>query len=226
MDEKRLCYLCQRELTEDIAYCESCGNFVCTPCLAESSHKEYDSGYPVGICKGCSRLKGEKSKMVLCPKCGTAIKEYRSPLLTVDIIIRLRSENREEGVVLIMRNREPRMWALPGGFCQYGESLEKAAVREAKEETGLDIESIEQFHTYSDPQRDRRHHSVTTVYLARSVGEPVAGDDAGEIGVFSELNVPETLAFDHKQILDDYFLYEKTRSRPLPWTTKPGKRTS
>ncbi len=108
------------------------------------------------------------------------------------------------------------MWALPGGFCDYGESLEEAAVREAKEETGLDVELVEQFYTYSDPHRDPRHHSVTTVFIARSTGQPRAGDDAGEVRVFGALNMPEILAFDHKRILDDYLLYEEKGSRPKP----------
>jgi len=224
MVEKRLCSLCQKDLAEDIAFCESCGRFVCTTCLAEPSHREYDSAYPVGICKGCRRPEREKSKIVHCTKCGNAIREYRSPLPTVDIIIQCRRMDREEGLVLIIRNREPRMWALPGGFCEYGESLEAGAVREAKEETGLDIELTEQFYTYSDPDRDPRHHSITTVFLARSTGEPYAGDDAGEVRIFKAFDIPEALAFDHKRILEDYFLYRKTGARPSPFTAKPDDR--
>jgi len=220
MDPTRFCSLCQKEFTEDIAFCESCGNFVCAACLAEISPKEYDSAYPVGICRGCRHLENKKWRMLLCPKCGTPIKEYRSPLPTVDMIIKCQTEKNEDGVVLIMRNREPRMWALPGGFCEYGESLEEAAVREAEEETGLRIELINQFYTYSDPSRDPRHHSITTVFLATSTGEPLAGDDAGEVRVFSEVNIPEILAFDHRTILHDYFLYERTGSRPRPCATK------
>ena len=106
------------------------------------------------------------------------------------------------------------MWALPGGFCEYGESLEEAALREAKEETGLEVDLIGQFHTYSDPSRDPRHHSITTVFLASSVGEPIAGDDAGEARVFSEEDVPEVMAFDHRRILDDYFAHRKSRVMP------------
>ncbi|NIQ39019.1 MAG: NUDIX domain-containing protein [Proteobacteria bacterium] len=160
--------------------------------------------------------------MILCPRCGTAVKEYRSPLTTVDIVIRCRKPN--TGIVLIVRNREPRMWALPGGFCDYGEKLEDAAIREAEEETGLAIQLIEQFHTYSDPRRDLRHHSITTVFIAEAEDKPKAGDDAEEARVFREQDIPEMLAFDHKRILDDYFRYEKTGSKPRPASIRLPKR--
>jgi ADP-ribose pyrophosphatase YjhB (NUDIX family) len=87
----------------------------------------------------------------------------------------------------------------------YGESLEAAAVREAKEETNLDVKLIRQFHTYSDPIRDPRHHSISTVYIARGKGNPKAKDDAVEIGIFNESNLPDEIAFDHRLILSDYF---------------------
>ncbi len=87
----------------------------------------------------------------------------------------------------------------------YGESLEQAAIREAREETGLDIELIRQFHTYSEPGRDPRFHTITTVYIARAKGQPKAGDDAKEVGVFTKDNLPDDIAFDHRAILDDYF---------------------
>jgi 8-oxo-dGTP diphosphatase len=197
-----------------MAFCESCGRFVCIACLAEVSSKEYDSAYLVGICKGCDPLQERRTRMVRCPRCGATIGRYRSPLPTVDIIIRCQTPKGEGGLVLILRDREPRMWALPGGFCEYGESLEDAAVREAREETGLAVELLSQFHTYSDPRRDPRHHSITTVFTAKSTGEPVAGDDAKEVGVFPETSLPDALAFDHKGIIDDYLLYEKTGTRP------------
>jgi 8-oxo-dGTP diphosphatase len=142
-----------------------------------------------------------------CPECGTVVKEYRNPSPTVDIII-----EQGEGVVLILRHNDPRQWAIPGGYCDYGESLEEAAVREAREETGLEVELIEQFHTYSDPRRDPRQHNITTVYIARSTGGTLqAQDDAQEIGVFPEDALPAELAFDHDQILRDYFIYKKTK---------------
>jgi ADP-ribose pyrophosphatase YjhB (NUDIX family) len=107
--------------------------------------------------------------------------------------------------VLIKRKNPPHGWALPGGFVDYGESLEEAAVREAKEETDLDVKLTEQFHTYSDPERDQRHHSISTVYIAKTKGIPQAKDDAIEIGFFNEFSLPDEIAFDHRSILKDYF---------------------
>jgi ADP-ribose pyrophosphatase YjhB (NUDIX family) len=118
----------------------------------------------------------------------------------VDIIIEIESK----GIILIKRKNPPYGWAIPGGFVDYGESLEKAAVREAKEETNLDVKLIKQFHTYSDPKRDRRHHSISTVYIAKGKGIPKAKDDALEIGIFNESTLPEEIAFDHRAILKDY----------------------
>ncbi len=126
--------------------------------------------------------------------------KYRNPLLTVDTIIETGG-----GIVLIERVNPPYGWALPGGFVDYGESLETAAVREAKEETSLDVELLEQFHTYSDPDRDPRHHTVTTVYIARAEGTPVAADDARNAGVFTRDTLPSPIVFDHGKILKDYF---------------------
>jgi ADP-ribose pyrophosphatase YjhB (NUDIX family) len=147
--------------------------------------------------------------LVKCPKCQTVVKEYRNPFPTADIII-----EQGKGIVLILRRNEPQQWAIPGGYCDYGESLEQAAMREAREETGLEVELIEQFHTYSDPRRDPRQHNITTVYIARSVGGFLqAHDDAQEIGVYSEADLPAELAFDHGQILKDYFHYKKTGQR-------------
>jgi ADP-ribose pyrophosphatase YjhB (NUDIX family) len=126
--------------------------------------------------------------------------EYRNPIPTVDIIIEYKG-----GIVLIKRKNEPVGWAIPGGFVDYGETLESAAVREAKEETNLDVELIRQFHTYSDPKRDPRRHTISTVFIAKGYGELKPGDDALEAGVFTEANLPEPIVFDHKEILRDYF---------------------
>jgi ADP-ribose pyrophosphatase YjhB (NUDIX family) len=129
------------------------------------------------------------------------LKNHKKPVPTVDIVIEC-----EGGIVIIKRKNPPLGWALPGGFVDYGESLESAAVREAKEETGLEIELIRQFHTYSAPDRDPRRHTITTVYIARATGKPRGGDDAAEARVFSRDTLPEPFVFDHKQILDDYFM--------------------
>ena len=126
---------------------------------------------------------------------------YRNPVPTVDIIIEMEGG----GFVLIERENEPNGWALPGGFVDYGESLEAAAVREAKEETSLDVDLIEQFHTYSNPARDPRQHTISTVFVARAGGVPRAASDARDIGVFTGQSLPEPLAFDHAGILKDYF---------------------
>jgi len=140
-------------------------------------------------------------RTILCPKCQSEIEVYRNPVPTVDIIIEIESK----GVVLIKRKNPPYGWAIPGGFVDYGESLEKAAMREAKEETNLDVEALMQFRTYSDPKRDPRHHSISTVYIGKAKGKPEAKDDAIEIGIFDRSNLPDEMAFDHRSILDDYF---------------------
>jgi len=134
-----------------------------------------------------------------------------TPLLTVDIIIEI-----QDGIVLIERKNPPHGWALPGGFVDYGESLEKAAAREAKEETSLDAQLVEQFHTYSDPKRDPRHHTVSAVFIAKARGVPVGADDARTAKIFAEANLPEVIVFDHAQILRDYFHYKRTGQRPKP----------
>jgi ADP-ribose pyrophosphatase YjhB (NUDIX family) len=138
---------------------------------------------------------------IKCPKCGSEIEIYQNPIPTVDIIIKIEPK----GIILIKRKNPPYGWAIPGGFVDYGESLEKAAVREAKEETSLDVKLIKQFHTYSDPKRDPRHHTISTVYIAKAKGVPKAEDDAVEIGVFDESNLPDDIAFDHRTILRDFF---------------------
>jgi ADP-ribose pyrophosphatase YjhB (NUDIX family) len=145
------------------------------------------------------------TKTMECPTCRNKIEVYQNPIPTVDIIIEIESM----GVVLIKRKNPPYGWAIPGGFVDYGESLEEAATREAKEETNLDVKLIKQFHTYSDPKRDPRHHSISTVYIAKGKGILKAKDDAIEIGIFNETNLPEDIAFDHRSILKDYFKTKK-----------------
>jgi 8-oxo-dGTP diphosphatase len=142
----------------------------------------------------------DKNK-VSCPTCGTVVHIYRNPFLTVDIIIRMGRGT----VVLIERKNPPYGWALPGGFVDYGESVETAARREAREETGLTVEDLEQFRTYSDPGRDPRHHTVSVVFSGVGRGTPVAADDARRVKVFRLEELPANLAFDHARILADYF---------------------
>ncbi len=142
------------------------------------------------------------------------MKKHRNPVPTVDIIIEADRKDGRQGIILIKRRNPPYGWALPGGFVDYGETLEQAAVREAMEETSLDIQLLCQMHTYSDPDRDPRQHTISTVFIARGRGKPQARDDAQEIGIFSreELNFP--LVFDHKKILEDYF-ERKSQNRDL-----------
>ena len=135
-----------------------------------------------------------------CPACGETVQRYRNPFPTVDIIIRFNG-----GIVLIERKNPPYGWALPGGFVDYGESLETAAVREAKEETSLDVRLLSQFGAYSDPDRDPRHHTISVVFIAEADGMPVASDDALSAEIFTIENLPDNMAFDHKKICKDYF---------------------
>ena len=135
-----------------------------------------------------------------CPRCGYVTRRHRNPVPTVDIII----ECQDQGLVLIERANPPHGWALPGGFVDYGESLEAAAIREAREETGLTVTLLGQFHTYSDPRRDPRQHTITTVYVAQGEGQPQAADDARRLAIFPPEQLPAVLAFDHSLILSEY----------------------
>ncbi len=139
---------------------------------------------------------------------------YKNPKPTVDIIIELAGAPGQ--IVFIVRKNEPRGLALPGGFVDEGEWVADAAVREAKEETGLDVELIELFHVYSDPARDSRQHTVSTVFLARATGQPVGGDDAAESIVCAPDAVPQPLVFDHATIIADYLAYKRHGVRPPP----------
>lgn len=136
---------------------------------------------------------------LICPHCGKPVERYRNPVPTVDIIIEM-----EGGIVLVQRKNPPLGWALPGGFVDCGESLEEAALREAREETSLDVRSLMQFGAYSDPDRDPRRHTISVVFTGRGEGELRAGDDAENVRIFTLENLPDDLAFDHGRILKDY----------------------
>jgi 8-oxo-dGTP diphosphatase len=147
-----------------------------------------------------------------CPSCGSQVKQYRNPFPTVDIIIEL-----DSGIVLIERRNEPFGWALPGGFVDYGESLESAAVREAREETSLEISNLRLMGCYSDPARDDRMHTISTVFIATAQGIPRAADDALNLAIFRLDSLPERLCFDHTRILADYAtLYSNRKGAKRP----------
>lgn len=138
--------------------------------------------------------------------------KYKNPYPTVDIIIELLDFDNK--IVLIERKNEPRGIAIPGGFVDYGESIENAAIREAKEETNLDIVLIKQFKTYSDPKRDPRFHTISTVFIASAKGSPIAGDDAKTCKIYSLDILPQNLVFDHSKILNDYKTYKEKGQEP------------
>jgi len=126
-------------------------------------------------------------------------KVSQGPFLTVDGIVEYNN-----GIIMIERSNPPLGWALPGGFVDYGESVESAVIREVKEETNLDFVDIKQFHTYSNPGRDPRFHTVSVVFIGKGRGTLKSGDDAAGAGVFSEENLPANIAFDHKKIIQGY----------------------
>jgi 8-oxo-dGTP diphosphatase len=137
-----------------------------------------------------------------CPRCGHEW-QRRNPLPTVDMLIDM-GERGSPRLVLVRRKNPPHGWSLPGGFVDYGETVEEAAVREAYEETGLKIDIVRQFHVYSKPDRDPRGHMMSTVFVAEATGEPKGGDDAREARAFSPGDFPEDIVFDHRGIIGDY----------------------
>ena len=142
-----------------------------------------------------------------CPECGTVVHVYRNPLPAVDVIV----EMEDGSIVLVERKNPPFGWALPGGFVDYGETVENAARREAREETGLDIELLGLVGVYSDPARDPRRHTLSVVFAAKAEGQLRAGDDAADARLFGRHNLPDKLAFDHQRILEDYYRIRKAR---------------
>ena len=135
---------------------------------------------------------------------------FRNPTPTVDIII-----FKNQKVLLIKRKNPPFGWALPGGFVDEGETVEHAAIREAKEETGLDVTLESLLYVYSDPSRDTRQHTLSVVFTASSTGTPLAADDATDLGYFSLDELPE-LAFDHALIIADFKAYLESGKPPQP----------
>ena len=126
-----------------------------------------------------------------------------TPLLTVDAVIRTR-----EGIVLIKRKHPPHGWALPGGFVEVGETVEEAAVREAEEETGLKMRDIWLVGVYSAPDRDPRFHTVSVVFGGTASGSPRGADDPKEAVAFCDEELPESIVFDHRAIIDDFLRME------------------
>jgi 8-oxo-dGTP diphosphatase len=139
-----------------------------------------------------------------------------TPLIAVDVIIEYQG-----GIVLIERKNEPFGWAIPGGFVDVGEPLERAAVREAMEETSLKVELRELLYVYGKPTRDRRGHTVSLVYIGEGTGELSAADDAKAASVFRQDDVPSPLAFDHREIISDYYMFIQTGDRPVPDVRQP-----
>ena len=138
---------------------------------------------------------------------------YRNPAPTVDIIIEL-IDQPGRPIVLIGRQNEPYGWAIPGGFVDYGESIESAAIREAEEEVSLKVKLVEQFYVYSDPKRDPRQHTLAIAFIATAKGKPVAADDAQNFGVFHQWDMPKNLCFDHDRIMADYWHYRNYGLKP------------
>ncbi|MGK7918349.1 MAG: NUDIX domain-containing protein [Prochloraceae cyanobacterium] len=138
---------------------------------------------------------------------------FRNPVPTVDIIVEL-IDRPHRPIILIERLNPPYGWAIPGGFVDYGESVETAARRETQEEVSLQVELIEQLQVYSNPNRDPRQHTLSVVFLAIATGEPQAADDAKNIGIFHSWNLPSNLCFDHDKILQDYWRYRHYGIRP------------
>ncbi|MFW6324619.1 MAG: NUDIX domain-containing protein [Desulfovibrionales bacterium] len=142
-----------------------------------------------------------------CPHCGKPLSAYRNPIPTVDALI----YQPGKGIVLIERKNKPHGWALPGGFVDYGETVEHAAIREVREETGLDVDLIHLLGVYSSPDRDPRKHTLSIVFLAvPQAGQHLTpGDDASSARFFSVEQIPKDLAFDHSRIVDDFLSMQR-----------------
>ena len=140
----------------------------------------------------------------------------QTPLLATDVIVEIGDK-----IVLVGRRNAPHGWALPGGFVDRGEKVEDAAVREIKEETGLDVSLEQLLGIYSDPRRDPRQHVVSVVYIGQASGEPISGDDAAEVALFAPHALPPSLCFDHQRIIADYLHFRQTGELPAPQPSSP-----
>jgi 8-oxo-dGTP diphosphatase len=134
------------------------------------------------------------------------------PPIAADIITEIGDK-----IVLIERKNFPLGWAIPGGFVDFGETVEQAAMREAREEISLVVEIRALLGVYSRPDRDPRGQTITIVYVARASGEPRAADDAKTVALFDPRTPPSPLAFDHAEILADYLRFLETGELPAPW---------
>ena len=151
---------------------------------------------------------------ILCPECGAVVSKYRNPAPTADVII----HDPEQGIVLVKRGRPPFGMAIPGGFVEEGESVEHAAVREMKEETGLDVILDGIIGVYSAPDRDPRRHTMTVAFAGHTEHPEklLAGDDAAGASFYPLDNLPEPLCFDHARIIGDFKEHLKNKRALLP----------
>ncbi|MBN1290940.1 MAG: NUDIX hydrolase [Candidatus Latescibacteria bacterium] len=147
---------------------------------------------------------------IICPICGHITEQYKNPKPTADVIVEINGK-----ILLIKRKNPPYGWAIPGGFIDYGESAEDAALLEIKEETGIELSRITQFRCYSAPDRDPRSHTITVVFIAQSQEQPIAGDDALETGLFEQDNLPSPIVFDHAEILRDYLVSRTSKKADI-----------
>jgi len=142
---------------------------------------------------------------------------HKPPILTTTAIIEVYEGNQFKGIVLIERGKAPFGKAIPGGKVEYGETVENAIRREMMEEVNLELSDLRQFHVYSDPARDFRHHSVEVAHVAKAYQSPTAGDDAAKAFIVTLDNIPwKELAFDHAIVLKDYLAWRNgNHSAPM-----------
>ncbi|MFZ5586055.1 MAG: NUDIX domain-containing protein [Thermodesulfobacteriota bacterium] len=160
---------------------------------------------------------------LVCPACGADVAAWRNPFPTVDVVIELAGRGDPPPIVLIQRKNPPLGWALPGGFVDYGETVEAAAAREMAEETGLAVELLGVLGVYSDPARDRRQHNLSVVFVGRAQGESQPGDDAAGLAVCDPAEPPGPLCFDHARILEHYRAWRRGERHLAPVQPTPAQ---